>query len=501
MPFLFRRTNGPQFGADLCIDLCEHPAPTILGGGIAGGGISQYYLEQIGMNNEPPHIPGKPPYRVPTVEEINRIPWNGHTVASTFSGGGGSCLGYRMAGFRVVWANEFIPHARETYKANADPACILDGRDIRQVKPEEIMAATGLKVGELDVLDGSPPCDSFSTAGSQEKLWGVVKDYSGKRQRTDDLTQEYIRLLRGLKPRTFIMENVAGLVRGVCKGYFLEMLADLKASGYRVECRVLDAQWLGVPQSRRRTIFVGVREDLGLDPVHPKPLPYVYTVRDACPWIVRHGIDSSGIHAHQTRTSNEPSVAVTTMHQHYWVEGGGPEDISRFAIGEEWAKLTTGRVSRKYLNLKKADPAKPCPTITGAGGQGSTAGVVHPYERRKFSIAEIKRLSSFPDDFKVAGSYAKQWQRFGQSVPPVMMFHVARVVADLLSLAKAPGRKGGALTPSDQSKSASEAPGLGAPASRAVAGEQAGGDMGHTAFRGSFPAPPASGDAQTAPHS
>ena len=218
--------------------------------------------------------------------EIAAVPNNGLRVVSTFSGCGGSCLGYRMAGFRVVWASEFIPAAAEVYRAN-HPDTLLDTRDIRKVQPAEILAATGLKVGELDLFDGSPPCASFSTAGKREKHWGKAKKYSDTVQRTDDLFFEYVRLLDGLKPRVFVAENVSGLVKGVAKGYFLEILAKLKACGYRVGCKVLDAQWLGVPQARQRTIFIGVREDLGKDPVFPKPLPYRYSLREALPWIVR----------------------------------------------------------------------------------------------------------------------------------------------------------------------------------------------------------------------
>jgi DNA (cytosine-5)-methyltransferase 1 len=163
----------------------------------------------------------------------------------------------------------------------------LSTEDIRKVRPEAILEATGLKVGELDAMEGSPPCASFSTAGKREKHWGKAKKYSDTVQRVDDLFFEYVRLLRGLQPKVFVAENVSGLVKGVAKGYFLEILGKLKACGYRVGCRVLDAQWLGVPQARQRTIFIGVREDLGKDPVFPKPLPYRYSLRDALPWIVR----------------------------------------------------------------------------------------------------------------------------------------------------------------------------------------------------------------------
>ena len=103
-------------------------------------------------------------------------------------------------------------------------------------------------------------------------------------QRTDDLFFEYARLLKGLLPKCFVAENVSGLVKGVAKGYFLEILAALKGSGYRVEAGLLDAQWLGVPQTRQRLIFVGVREDLGLPPAFPRPLPYRYSVREALGW-------------------------------------------------------------------------------------------------------------------------------------------------------------------------------------------------------------------------
>ena len=132
--------------------------------------------------------------------ETNAIPWNGMTVASTFSGTGGSCLGYRMAGFKVAWANEFVPEAQRSYKANAAPDSIMDGRDIKLVTPAEILDAIGLAPGELDIFDGSPPCQAFSTAGSREKGWGKDKAYAhGAKQKNETLFDEYIRLLRGLR--------------------------------------------------------------------------------------------------------------------------------------------------------------------------------------------------------------------------------------------------------------------------------------------------------------
>lgn len=354
----------------------------------------------------------KPEYQVPTMEQIRAMPPNGLTVASTFSGCGGSCTGYRMAGYRVVWANEFVPAAQDSYKANADPSCHLDRRDIKLVRPADIFAATGLKQGELDLFDGSPPCQAFSTAGKREKGWGKKKAYEhGASQCNETLFSEYIRLLRGLMPRTFVAENVSGLVKGVAKGYFLEILRDLKASGYRVTCRVLDAKWLGVPQSRQRTIFIGVRDDLKLDPVHPLPLPYQYTVRDAIPWIGRAVHDESG-QWNEGDVTDQQSPAIRAGSMFVECISGNK------AFAAQWGSVET----------------TVCPTIMAQGPHGGSGEIRYGTERRKFTIAELKRICAFPDDFILTGTYAQQWERLGNSVPPVMMMHIASTIRDKVLL-------------------------------------------------------------------
>jgi DNA (cytosine-5)-methyltransferase 1 len=401
------------------------PCPTVMAGGVGSVNTSQYEIEMKPST----HTENKPPYQVPSMEEIRALPWNGFTAASTFSGCGGSSLGYRMAGFRVLYANEFIPAAQDSYRANAADYTHLDTRDIRQVQPQDILTACGLSVGELDLFDGSPPCASFSTAGKRESGWGKVKKYSDSEQRTDDLFFEYSRLIRGIQPRVFVAENVSGLVKGTAKGYFLEILKELKGCGYKVGCKVLDAQWLGVPQARQRTIFVGVREDLKAEPTHPKPLPYRYSVRDALPWIQK--IQSGSFCAEWMSSDNTIGTIVQsdgTRGHRSQVEA--ETDISRYAIGAEWEKLKPGEGSSKYLNLKRTrlDGAAHC--ISADGGNLSTAGVCHPTEKRKFSITELKRICGFPDDFILTGTYAQQWERCGRSVPPVMMSHIAATIRD-----------------------------------------------------------------------
>ena len=343
----------------------------------------------------------KPPYRVPSMAEIQALPWNGYRVASTFSGCGGSCLGYRMAGYRVVYANEFIEEAQRTYKAN-HPKSFLDTRDIRQVKPEDVMEKAGVERGELDLFDGSPPCSAFSTAGKREAGWGKVKAYSDKAQRVDDLFFEYVRLIDGIRPRVFVAENVSGLVKGTAKGYFKRILAALKEPGYLVTCRVLDAQWLGVPQMRQRTIFVGVREDLGLDPVHPAPLPYRYTVGEAV-----EGLPPGG---------EAKRLKPGTDTHRYWVatKPGAPLSDAFFKANQRWS----------FLTHKKQSPDRQANAIT----QG-TQQLYHWAEPRTLTLQELRRIGGFPDDFELTGNFNQQWERIGRAVPPVMMSHIAATIA------------------------------------------------------------------------
>ena len=294
----------------------------------------------------------KPPYRVPTMEEIAALPDNGLKVVSTFSGCGGSCLGYRMAGYRIAMACEFIPEAVKTYQAN-NPSTPVDTRDIRKVQPEEILEAIGLKRGELDLMEGSPPCASFSTAGKRERHWGQAKKYSDTVQRTDDLFFEFARLVQGVQPRVFVAENVSGLVKGVAKGYFLEILARLKACGYRVRCKVLDAQWLGVPQARQRAIFIGVRNDLAQDPVFPHPLPYRYSLREALPWVIK------GKYGPAWKTADSPSPTVSAQQSY------NPQTSHQ---GLELVEAVIHDTRGKFGSAGDVTD-RPCPTIT-AGGAG-----------------------------------------------------------------------------------------------------------------------------------
>jgi DNA (cytosine-5)-methyltransferase 1 len=383
--------------------------------------------------------PTKPPYELPTMADVAAVRGTaGLTVVSTFSGCGGSCLGFEMAGYKVLWANEFVAAARDTYAAN-HPETPLDARDIRDVKPEEILAAIGMRAGEVDVLQGSPPCASFSSAGKRSANWGQVKAYSDTRQRTDDLFFEFVRLLSGLQPRAFVAENVAGLTRGVAIGYFKEIMRALVGAGYAVRCKVLDAQWLGVPQSRSRAIFVGVRKDLGEAPEYPTPLPYRYTLRDVLPDLAKARYNATGGFGEMSEL-DRPAVAILASEPHkHKVVARGPEYLGAggVAVLDEWHKLGPGERSEKFFGLARASLDKPSPAILASdaiqkanGDTKSVATTTVPNEPRRFTIPELRIICGFPADFILTGSYAEQWERLGRAVPPPMMRAVAAVLRD-----------------------------------------------------------------------
>lgn len=344
----------------------------------------------------------KPHYKVPLMSEIEKISYNGYDVVSTFSGGGGSCLGYRMAGYHVIYANEFVEEAQKTYRANHKNT-YLDCRDIRTVTPESILEITGKKKGEIDLFDGSPPCCAFSTAGKREKSWGKQREYSdNKAQKIEDLFEEYIRLLNGLQPKTFVAENVSGMVKGTAIGYFKYYLQKMKDCGYNVKAQLLNAKWLGVPQSRERIIFIGVRKDLEKEPVHPKPLSYCYTLGDALKDL--------------KQDEEEREVLL------------GQYESSAYgrALRNIPPNPPKAMQSDRYFNLCRASMFAPCPTVTQMGGVA--AGVCHPIENRRFTIPELKRITSIPDDFILTGKYTQKWERLGRMVPPVMMKHIAETI-------------------------------------------------------------------------
>jgi DNA (cytosine-5)-methyltransferase 1 len=328
------------------------------------------------------------------------------TVFSTFAGGGGSSTGYRLAGGTVLGMNEFVEAARDTYRANYPNTIILPD-DIRNLTGKKILRKIGLKQGELDILDGSPPCASFSMAGKREKGWGEVKKYSDTKQRVDDLFFEFARVLKELQPKVFVAENVKGLTVGGAKnllggkreGIFFNpptIYKELVDCGYNVTWKVLNAAHYGVAQTRERLIFIGVRKDLNIKPSHPKRTsPRYITVKE-----ILKGIENDEKYKYLNPELKTHKVLIELK------EGQDGSII----MGEG-----------KYFNFRRLKWNVPSPTITASGRHM----IRHPKEKRLLTIKECKRIMSYPDDFILIGTENQQWERLGRSVPPLMMEAIA----------------------------------------------------------------------------
>ena len=289
---------------------------------------------------------------------------NSFTVLSTFSGCGGSSLGYQLAGGKVLLAVEWDDNAVATYRLNFPDTPIYHG-DIGKLSVEECCERAGIEPGELDILDGSPPCQGFSLAGK--------RDFGDDR---NQLFREYVRLLRGLQPKVFVMENVSGMVKGKMKLIFAECLRELKASGYRVKARVLNAMYFNVPQSRQRMIFVGVRDDIGIEPSHPKGRSRPVCMRDVLP----------------------------ITHARYDTKGS-------------FAKRTFNPARDVFPTITKGNRCHiPC-RITGSS-------------ERYLTPDEGKLFASFPEGFRFVGGVRDQWERIGNSVPPNFMRAIAEHIRD-----------------------------------------------------------------------
>ena len=180
------------------------------------------------------------------------MPKDAGKVFSCFACTGGSTMGYKLAGFDVIGMNEIDPRIAAIYKLNHKPkySFICSIRDMIDAELPEALY-------NLDILDGSPPCSSFSTSGNREKDWNKVKQFAEGQalQRLDDLFFEYIALAKKIQPKIVVAENVKGLISGKARGYVKEILTSFNDANYDVQIFLLNACNMGVPQYRNRVFF------------------------------------------------------------------------------------------------------------------------------------------------------------------------------------------------------------------------------------------------------
>jgi DNA (cytosine-5)-methyltransferase 1 len=332
-------------------------------------------------------------------------------VISLFCGCGGSSLGYKRANCNIVLATDFNPRALQTYKLNFPHTKIIN-EDIRNLTVKRITELTDIQPNELDILDGSPPCTPFSTCGIRDKGWNKTYKHAGERQAqaTNDLFYEYIRLVMALKPKTFIAENVRGLIIGKAKGYFLDITKKLRNIGYTLETFDINAKDFEVAQSRPRIIITGIRNDIQINP-------------------------SVKLSKHPTITFYEATKNLTIPQQEIKTEriafqkGSRYQFLKRIKPGQAGDDYTFNKQS---FNYKRANLNQPLSTITA-----HIREIIHPTENRWLTLSEIKRCASFPDDFKFL-SNNDAITRIGNSVPPNLIKNIALYIIERAQLSQCP---------------------------------------------------------------
>jgi DNA (cytosine-5)-methyltransferase 1 len=373
------------------------------------------------------------------------------TVVSTFAGGGGSSTGYRLAGGKVIAINEFVEEAIKTYSTNFPDTKIIPG-DIKKLKGKNFLEVANLEEGELDILDGSPPCSAFSVAGKREKNWkgavhyesesyfdfdtgemisvgggyevkDGVKKYSDDQvvEAIEDLFLEFIRIAKDIKPKVIIAENVKGITMGKARDKLHEFQNEFEKikPGYLVTHHVLNAADYGVPQARERLFFVCVRQDVadvvGLNFLNMNTMTYPQ------PTTPKHISIKSAI----DNVENDPAEEKELLD---FVEGSfqkkfiellpfNPTKHTKPSDPEFRDKNPKGscfNMIRPAINL-------PSPTLTQAGQQKGVSGVFHYAKNRKLTIKELKILMSIPDDYVLTGKFDQQAERLGRMVAPKMM--------------------------------------------------------------------------------
>ena len=343
------------------------------------------------------------------------------TVISTFAGGGGSSTGYKLSGGNILAVNEFVESARDTYKANYPDTPIMPD-DIKQISGDDILKVANIKKGELDILDGSPPCSAFSIAGKRDKGWDQEKSYSdGKKvENIEDLFFEFIRVAEQVQAKVIIGENVAGITMGTAREYFNRIVNGFGKIGYEAVGKVMNAAEHGTPQARQRCFFVAIRNDvmdkLGINFMNMESLIYPEPNKKEDTISLREAIED---------VDNDPEEVqmlldfVQGSFQKKWIEllpfspnrHKKPSDPEFIDINPK----------RSMFNMIRPCPGLPCPTLTQAGQKKGLSGVFHYNSNRKLTIKELKRVMGLPEDFKLQGDFDQQAERIGRMVAPLMM--------------------------------------------------------------------------------
>lgn len=359
------------------------------------------------------------------------------TAIDLFCGAGGLSEGFQQAGFDIRVGNDLNKYSKETYLKTHPETNFLFG-PIESFFSEDFLKGANLNKGELDCLIGGPPCQAFSVYNHQRGL----HDYRSS------LFREYLRLVKGLKPKWIVMENVTGIL-SVGKGQAVqEIIKGLKELGYLVEYKILKAEEFGVPQERRRVVFLGNR--IGAEICWPKTShgsnqkPFI-TIADAisdlpklrngencgdvkyatpptCKYQIELRGNSTNVYNHSAPKLGE----INLKRMKHIPQGGSWRDIPIDLLPNGMKKARRCDHTKRYGRLKwdglSSTILTKCDVHWGA--------YIHPEQDRALTVREAARLQSFPDTFHFCGPKTEQYIQVGNAVPPILGKAIAKVVFD-----------------------------------------------------------------------
>lgn len=352
-----------------------------------------------------------------------------------FAGAGGLSLGFEQAGFVIPYAVESDKYAAETYRKNRSSEVFVDVRDICEIQPKEILRCLGLKKGELDIIIGGPPCQGFSTSNMKTRNLDNPKNH---------LVFKFVECVKDIKPKWFLMENVAGLDTfqdGSMKNRLIELFSNM---GYKTECLVLNAANFGVPQNRNRIFFIGSRVGTQMDfieTIRNIKMKQPVTVRDAINDLPKlangHSADVMPYNGRMKKLTDYQQRMRKGMNgrvANNLVTKNTDLSVERFKHIQQGENLIALAKKAPHLVSNYKDVSN-ChhwiymrlpwekPSVTLNNYRKNM--LIHPTEDRGLSVREAARLQSFPDRYVFHGSIGFQQQQVANAVPP----HVAKKIA------------------------------------------------------------------------
>lgn len=303
-------------------------------------------------------------------------------------------MGYKLAGFEHLGGVEIDPQVADVYKVNHNPKHLFV-EDIRDFANRSSFTD---ELYNLDILDGSPPCSSFSMAGNREKDWGKEKVFreGQAKQRLDDLFFDYIKLAKKLQPKVVIAENVKGMLQGNAKAYVKRIKTEFENAGYKVQLFLLNAASMGVPQKRERVFFICQRNDLNYKSL-------------------KLSFDEKPIVYGKLRINGQKDMPFTEYDLEMCSKRiDGDRDYGYIL------KRTKGKESN--WNSKFIYDNEVCQTITSTTG----SKLISANESKHLSKDELKMCGSYPLDYNFKNIEPKYL--IGMSVPPVMTAQVAHQI-------------------------------------------------------------------------